>query len=224
VRSRIKKRAVVVMSGGPDSSTAAYWAKSQGYEVYGITFKYGQIASKETEHAKLIAKELGIDIKEIDISSLNGIFESVTTLCNKSFTMPSKFEPSIIVPFRNAIFLSIAVAYAISVDAKTVIYGAHASDRPFYPDCREEFIHTFNQVVKTGTDNDVTIIAPFIHMEKWEIIRLGAKLGVPYELTWSCYLDGPIHCGKCESCVNRKNAFKKARVPDPTKYKDKRDF
>jgi 7-cyano-7-deazaguanine synthase len=215
----MKKRAVVVMSGGPDSSTAAYWTKNQGYEMYGITFKYGQIASKETEHAKLIAKELGIDIEEIDISSLNKIFEGVTLLCNRNFAIPSKFEPSIIVPFRNAIFLSIAVAHAISVNAETVIYGAHASDRPFYPDCREEFIQAFNRVVKIGTDNDVTIVAPFIRMKKWEIIRLGAKLGVPYELTWSCYLNDLVHCGRCESCVNRKSAFLKAGIPDPTKYK-----
>lgn len=215
----MKKRVVVVMSGGPDSSTAAYWAKNQGYEIYGITFKYGQIASKETQYAKLIAKELGIDIEEIDISSLNKIFEDVTLLCNRNFTIPSKFEPSIIVPFRNAIFLSIAVAYAISVNTRIVIYGAHASDRPFYPDCREEFIQAFNRVVETGTDNDVAIIAPFIRMKKWEIIRLGAKLGVPYELTWSCYLNSLIHCGRCESCVNRKSAFKKAGIPDPTKYK-----
>jgi len=106
-------RAVVIMSGGPDSVTVAYWAKRKGYEIHGITFNYGQIASKETMYAKKIAEKLGIDIKEVDISSLEAIFKGVTALCDKSIPVSSEFERSIIVPFRNGIFLSIAVAYAM---------------------------------------------------------------------------------------------------------------
>jgi len=214
----MKGKAIIILSGGPDSSTAAYWAKNEGYDIYGITFRYGQIASREAEYAKLIANKLGMNIREVDISSVNEIFKHVTALCDRSLSMPSKFDPSLIVPFRNAIFLSIGVAYAISIGAKTIIYGAHASDSPFYPDCSRGFIEAFNQAIKAGTGLNIEVIAPFINMEKWEIIKLGAKLGVPYELTWSCYLDGSKHCGKCESCVNRKKAFKKAGIPDPARY------
>ena len=213
-------RAVVIMSGGPDSVTVAYWAKRKGYEIHGITFNYGQIASKETMYAKKIAEKLGIDIKEVDISSLEAIFKGVTALCDKSIPVSSEFERSIIVPFRNGIFLSIAVAYAISVGAQYVFYGAHASDSPFYPDCRGEFIRAFEHAAKLGTEEDISILAPFQDMQKHEILRLGVELGVPYELTWSCYLDGEKHCGRCESCRNRKKAFKEAGIRDPTEYEE----
>lgn len=213
-------KAIVIMSGGPDSSTVACWAKSNGYEVYGITFRYGQIASKETAYAKMIAEKLGMYIKEVDISTLENIFRDVTGLCDRNIPIPSKFEKTIIVPFRNGVFLSIAVAYAVSIGAKYVFYGAHASDSPFYPDCREEFIKAFERAARLGTEEEVTILAPFQDLKKHEIIKLGIRLGVPYELTWSCYLDGEKHCGKCESCNNRKSAFKEAVVKDPTEYEE----
>lgn len=211
-------KAVVIMSGGPDSATVAYWAKKEGYEVYGITFKYGQIASKETRYAKRIAERLRIDIKEVDISSLEVIFKGTTALCDRSIPISSSFEPSIIVPFRNGVFLSIAVAYAVSIGARYVFYGAHASDSPFYPDCRGEFIEAFERAARLGTEEELSIEAPFQNMRKHEMLRLGVDLGVPYELTWSCYLDGEKHCGKCESCINRKKAFREAEIRDPTEY------
>lgn len=211
-------KAVVIMSGGPDSSTVAYWAKNNGYEAHGITFKYGQTASKETTYAKVIAEKLGMNVKEVDISTLEDIFRGVTALCDRNISIPPRFEPTIIVPFRNGIFLSIAVAYAVSIGAEYVFYGAHASDSPFYPDCREEFVKAFGRAAKLGTEERLTILAPFQELKKHEIIELGTRLGVPYELTWSCYLDGEKHCGKCESCTNRKTAFKEADVEDPTEY------
>ena len=213
-----KEKCVVVLSGGPDSVTTAYWAKKQGYDVYGLSCKYGQIASKEVEHAKLIAQKLGIPLKVIDLSSLKNIYLGVTSVCDENIMMTQNFSQPIIVPFRNAIFLSVAVAYAVSVGATKIFYGAHGSDEPFYPDCRKKFYKSFEETARLGTDENITVEAPFSCGPKSDIIKRGVALGVPFELTWSCYFAGAKHCGKCESCVNRKKAFEAAQVQDPTEY------
>lgn len=211
-------KCVVVLSGGADSATVAYWAKNQGYEVYAISFNYGQIANKETKSAQKIADKLAVPIKVVDVSPLKEVFGEVTSLCNADIPMTSSFSDPIIVPFRNAIFLSIAVSYAVSVGADKIFYGAHGSDEPFYPDCRREFYKAFEKASCLGTDKKITIEAPFSGKPKAETIKTGVKLGVPFELTWSCYSGGKKHCGKCESCVNRKKAFCEADVNDPTMY------
>lgn len=213
-----REKCVVVLSGGPDSSTVAYWAEQQGYDPYAITCKYGQIATKELEYATQVAERLGIPIKLVDLSSLKDIFAGVTSLCNEDIPMTSSFSQPIIVPFRNAIFLSIAVSYAVAVGARRVFYGAQGSDEPFYPDCRREFYKSFEKAAKLGTDQDIVIEAPFSNIPKSGIIKLGSELGVPFDLTWSCYLNGVKHCGRCESCVNRKRAFSEAGIADPTEY------
>jgi 7-cyano-7-deazaguanine synthase len=212
------KKCVVVLSGGPDSATVAYWAKAQGYQIYPITFNYGQIALKETEAAQTIAAKLGTTTKTINLSALKEIFSNVTTLCNTDIPLTAEFSSPIIVPFRNAIFLSVAVAYASAVCAKEIFYGAHGSDEANYPDCRREFYEAFEKAAQLGTDQDITIQAPFNGYKKSELLKEAAKLGVPLELTWSCYRDGQKHCDKCESCVNRKRAFKEAGITDPTSY------
>ena len=211
-------KAVIIISGGPDSSTVAYYAKNEGYDIYGVAFDYGQRASKETIHAKMIADRLGIPIKVVDLSSLKAIFGKSTALCDEDIPMPSRFEPTIIVPFRNAIFLSIAVSYAIAIGAEAVFYGAQGSDAKCYPDCREAFFKAFQKAARQGTETEIAIVAPFYEMTKSEVIKIGTKLGVPYELTWSCYLGESRHCGRCESCVNRKKAFREAGIEDPSEY------
>ena len=213
-------KTVVIFSGGPDSATVAYHAKSQGDNVYAITFNYGQIASKETLHAKMIADKLGIKQKIIDLSSLKEVYGETTALMDERIPMPSEFKPVVIVPFRNAIFLSIAIAYATSIGASKVLYGAQGSDAPFYPDCRKDFYQAFQTAARKGTETRIEVDAPFQGMKKSEIIKLGMKLGVPYEMTWSCYLNKDLHCGICESCSNRKKAFKEAKVNDPTVYEN----
>jgi 7-cyano-7-deazaguanine synthase len=212
------KKCVIVLSGGPDSATVAYWAKAQGYQIYPITFNYGQIALKETEAAQKISEKLGTTTKIIDLSALKEIFSNVTSLCNTDIPLTSEFSTPIIVPFRNAIFLSAAVAYAVTVGADKIFYGAQGSDEPFYPDCRKEFYEAFEKAARLGTCEEITIKAPFSGGKKSDLIKEGTKLGVPFELTWSCYRDEKKHCGKCESCVNRKKAFQEAGVIDPTKY------
>ena len=215
---RGKGKCVVVFSGGPDSSTVAYWAKDQGYEVFAMTCKYGQIATKEVECATRIATKLGVSLKLIDLSSLKQIFSGVTSLVDANIPLTSSFSGPIIVPFRNAIFLSTAVAYAVAIGAMRIFYGAQGSDAPYYPDCRKEFYESFQSAARLGTGQDLVIEAPFSQMSKSALVKLGSQLGVPFGLTWSCYLNGQKHCGKCESCTNRKKAFAEAGLKDPAEY------
>jgi len=212
------EKCVVIMSGGPDSVTTAYWAKDQGYEVHAITFDYGQRARIEIERAVEIAEGMGVSHVVIDLSGLRGIYEGVTSLVDEGMEVSSGFTEPIVVPFRNGVFLAVAVAYAEGIGASRVLYGAQASDEPFYPDCRREFYEAFGEAARLGTGKPLVIEAPFGGVPKSEIIRRAVGLGVPLELTWSCYLGGPVHCGVCESCNNRKLAFREAGVPDPTEY------
>jgi 7-cyano-7-deazaguanine synthase len=198
----------------------AYWAKKQGFGVHAITFKYGQIATKEVSCAQKIAKKLSIPIKIVNLSSLKEVFGDVTSLCNTNIPMTSSFSQPIIVPFRNAIFLSVAVSYAASICANKILYGAQGSDEPFYPDCRREFYKAFEKAACLGTGSEISVEAPFSDKPKSETIKIGTQLGVPFNLTWSCYRNGLKHCGKCESCANRKKAFAGAGIPDPTEYEE----
>lgn len=213
-----QEKCVIVLSGGLDSATVAYWARKEGYNSHGLTFKYGQIATKETEYAQLVARELDLPLRMVDLSSLKELFAGVTSLCDKRIEMTSSFSQPLIVPFRNAIFLSVAVAYASAISARKIFYGAQGSDQPFYPDCRKCFYESFQKTAQMGTDKEMVIEAPFSDMQKPDVVKLGSKLGVPFDLTWSCYLSGKRHCGKCESCINRKKAFAQASVQDPTDY------
>lgn len=209
---------VIILSGGPDSVTAAYWARKQGFKVHGITFNYGQKAQIEITRAAEVAAELGAEHLVVDLSSLAGIYRGVTSLVDEGMEVSSSFTDPIIVPFRNGVFMSVAVAYAESVGASHIFYGAHGSDAAFYPDCRKEFYTAFQEAARLGTDSMIVVESPFGDISKAELIKEAVELGVPLERTWSCYLPGPVHCGVCESCNNRRNAFRQAGVTDPTEY------
>lgn len=212
------RKCVVILSGGPDSVTAAYWAREKGYEVHALTFNYRQKAQVEIQHAAEIAGILGITHKVIDLSNLSGIYEGVTSLVDREMEVTGTFTDPIIVPFRNGVFLSVAVAFADGIGADLVLYGAHAGDEEFYPDCRREFYEAFEKAARLGTGKDIAIKSPLSHLRKSGVLLEAVRLGVPLEKTWSCYLPGPLHCGECESCNNRRRAFAEAGIPDPTKY------
>jgi 7-cyano-7-deazaguanine synthase len=212
------KKCIIVLSGGLDSATLAYWAQNQGYQIYPLTIKYGQIAIKETEAAQKIAQKLSTTTKIIDLSALKDIFGVTTSLINKEIPLTAEFSAPIIVPFRNAILLSAAVAYAVTIGADKIFYGAQGSDEPFYPDCRKEFYQAFEKAARLGTCQKLRVEAPFGNKKKSEVLKIASALNIPLELTWSCYLNGLRHCGQCESCVNRKKAFNDAEIPDPTEY------
>lgn len=214
------------MSGGIDSTTLVYSSIDQGYEVECLTILYGQRHRREADSARRITEALGVPHKLLDLSPLGGIL-SGSALTDANVDVPEVPETAehydtlktTIVPNRNAIFLSIAVGYAVSVGAENVFFGAHSSDRGVYPDCREEFVETFQTSERLATDEpDLNILAPFVGMDKADIVRLGGRLGVPFGETWSCYKGGALHCGVCSSCRERKRAFVEANVPDPTEY------
>lgn len=213
-------RAVCLLSGGPDSATVAAVAKHEGYELFCISFNYGQIAIKEIESAKKIAKALGAkEHRVVDISFLRELYgPGVTALIDERMRMPEKFEQSVIVPFRNGILLAIAAGYAVAVRAGVIFYGAQGDDARFYPDCRQEFVSAISRAISSGTESELAVKNPLEGKTKAEVIKLAVELGVPLELTWSCYLNREVHCGRCESCRSRRRAFEKAGIKDPTIY------
>ncbi|HEX3036305.1 MAG TPA: 7-cyano-7-deazaguanine synthase QueC [Thermodesulfobacteriota bacterium] len=222
----MKKKAVVIVSGGVDSSTLLYKAIRENYEIYALTFIYGQKHSKEIKSARRICDGLNVSHKVVDLSTLSEVL-SGSALTDSNVDIPevpadsSHYETlkATIVPNRNSIFLSIAIGYAVSIGANHVFFGAHHSDRGVYPDCRREFVQAFENAERLANDNpNLIILAPFVDMNKSQIVKLGAELGVPYKETWSCYKGGKIHCGVCSSCRERKRAFQEAEVPDPTEY------
>jgi len=212
-------KAVVVFSGGLDSATALYEVLSRGFDASTITFDYGQLARKEIECAREISKRLGLKWLLIDLSSVRKVYAGTTSLVDKNIPITKKFTQSLIVPFRNGIMLALAVAYAESIGAAHIFYGAQGSDASNYPDCRMDFVDAFQKAAGLGTGSNIIIEAPLINMKKSEVLKLGAKLGVPFELTWSCYRKGEKHCGVCESCVNRKKAFEEAGIIDKVEYR-----
>ncbi len=214
----MKRKAVVIFSGGPDSTTLLYLTIKRGYKTYPITFDYGQIAKREIEAAKRIAEGLGLDLKIVDLGVLKDTYLGATSLVDERMPITREFSKQLIVPFRNGVMLSFAVAYAQSIGANYIFYGAQGSDELYYPDCRTSFVKAFQRSARLGTDSKLTIKAPFTKMKKSEVISLGKELGVPFEITWSCYRGRGRHCGVCESCINRKKAFLEAGVPDPTDY------
>ena len=221
------KKAVIVFSGGLDSVCACVYLKSR-YDLYGISFSYGQRASPEIKSAKKFAKILGLkEHKIIDIGFMQDLYGKTNVLTDSKTKLPSKFEYSIVVPIRNAVFLSIATAWAFSLKASLVAFGAHKGDKN-YPDCRPSFSKkiqsAFNEGeidgIKMGVRKAIKIWSPYQkNLAKSDVIKKGYKvLGNSIYKTWSCYSNKKFHCGKCESCNNRKLAFKTAKIKDKTKY------
>lgn len=222
------KKAVVIASGGIDSSTLLYMVSDRGIDIHALTFIYGQKHRREIESARKLCSMLGVSHRVIDLSALKEIL-SGSALTDSSIDIPKvpaaaeHYETlaTTIVPNRNAIFLSIGVGAAVSIGAKTVYFGAHHSDRGVYPDCRSEFVEAFEAAERLATDvPGLRVEAPFVDMNKSEIVSLGASLGVPFGETWSCYKGGERHCGVCSSCRERKRAFAESGVPDPTEYEE----
>ena len=222
------KRAVVVISGGLDSCGVASYISKKGYELHLITFNYGQRARQEIKRAEEIGSALSArEHKILDISFMKELYGSTNVLTDESKLVPAHFESNIIVPIRNAVFLTIATAYAFSIGAEKVAYGAHLSDQP-YPDCRPAFAKELTKALNLG---DIDAIESKSHppVEIWspaiEGLTKDQMLRISYDLlgdrvyrTWSCYLDGEKQCGACESCSNRRKAFASAGIKDLTEY------
>lgn len=221
------EKAVVVYSGGIDSVCTASYLKSK-YDLYGISFSYGQKANREIIAAKAFAKKLQFkQHKIVDISFMKQLYGDSNALTSSKQKIPSKFDYSIVVPIRNAVFLSMASAWAFTINAKIVVYGAHTGDKN-YPDCRPVFSKklesAFNQGeidgIRSGLRKQINIWSPYSQkLSKSDLLKIGySNLGDLIFQTWSCYSNQKFHCGNCESCNNRKIAFEKSGITDKTKY------
>lgn len=223
----MSKKAVIVLSGGLDSTTCMGIAKAEGYDLYPITFHYGQRHNREVEQAIEVGKFYNVeDHRIVDLTFLKDIGGSALT--DEKVDVPTEAEegiPVTYVPARNMIFLSLASAYAEVIGATAVYTGVSAVDYSGYPDCRPEFIksmeETINLATKAGvTGKNISVETPLIDLTKKETIEKGLSLHVPYELTTSCYNGKETACGKCDSCVLRLKGFKEAGSADPIPYED----
>lgn len=220
------KKAVVVLSGGLDSTTCMGIANQEGFELYPLTFSYGQRHSREVVQAKKVAAYYRVkDHRIVNIDFFKQIGGSALT--DTSIGVPQDGDGSDIpvtyVPARNMIFLSLASAYAEVLGAETIFIGVSSVDYSGYPDCRPEFIDSMNRTINLATKTGVTsrglsIQAPLMHLTKKETIELGTRLAVPYQLTTSCYNGGDKACGTCDSCRLRIKGFQEAGLIDPIPY------
>lgn len=218
----MKKNSVIIVSGGMDSITLLYDHKDE--IALGISFDYGSNHNaREIPFAKMHCERLGIKHITINLDFMHQYFKS--SLLDGADTIPEGHYAddnmkSTVVPFRNGIMLSIAIGIAESNNLDQVFIANHGGDHTIYPDCRPEFIKAIDSAANAGTYNNVKVIAPYTQITKSDIARIGKKLGIDYTETWSCYKGGERHCGKCGTCVERKEALAEAGIEDCTIYEE----
>jgi 7-cyano-7-deazaguanine synthase len=226
-----KKQAVVLLSGGLDSSTTLAFALKQGFFCHALTFVYGQRHQIEIEASNKIAQSFGMADRHHVIQLDRQLFDSSALTAGKPVPLDrdmnqmAKEIPTTYVPARNTVFLAMALAFAENVGALDLFIGANAVDYSGYPDCRPEFIQAFEKLANLATQvgvsgQKISIHAPLMNLNKPQIIQLGLDLGVDYSLTWSCYNPSPegLACGRCDSCIIRRNAFQSIGKIDPIPY------
>ena len=226
-----KKKAVVLSSGGIDSTTVMAIAAQEGYDIYSLSFRYGQRHALELEAAQIVAKSLGAKqhlVIDIDLAKIGGsaLTDDIDVPKSRTEQDMQKQIPVTYVPARNTIFLSYALAWAEVLGASDIFIGVNAIDYSGYPDCRPEYIEAFEKMANLATKAGVEgkaqtrIRTPLINMTKADIIQKGTELGVDYSITHSCYdpLPEGRACGRCDSCLLRKKGFNEAGIPDPTNY------
>jgi 7-cyano-7-deazaguanine synthase len=225
------KKAVVLSSGGLDSTTAMAIARYQSFEIYSLSFSYGQRHAFELEAAQKVADALGVNehlVINMDLNKIGGssLTDDIDVPKERDEQAMTREIPVTYVPARNTIFLSFALAWAEVLESSDIFIGVNAVDYSGYPDCRPEYVDAFermaNLATKAGVEGitKIRIRTPLIHLTKAQIIQKGMELGVDYALTHSCYDPSPqgLACGECDSCFLRKKGFKEADVKDPTKY------
>ena len=214
-------KVVVIYSGGMDSFTVLNKAMQQGYDVHAVSFNYGQRHSKELLFAKKVCDQHGIEHKIVDISSINQLIGG-SALTDDIDVPEGHYEEesmkTTVVPNRNMIMLSMAVGYAVSIEAQAVYFGAHSGDHAIYPDCRTEFVDAMNDVCKIANYQSVEVRAPYLAASKIDILKDGISMGLDYSDTWTCYKGQEKACGKCGACQERLEAFAENNTSDPIAY------
>lgn len=212
----------MILSGGMDSATALWLEASvPGADVRAVSFDYGQRHRKELDAAAALARAAGVAHDIVDLKGLAQVFAGSALTGGGDVPYGHYADESMkktVVPNRNMVFLALAGALAVRDRCDRLVYGAHAGDHAIYPDCRPDFYAAMKQAMLHADWHLVNLVGPFVHMTKTQIAALGGKLGVPYALTWSCYEGGAVHCGKCGTCVERREAFAHSGIPDPTEY------
>jgi len=214
-------RTALIYSGGVDSTVLLAHLLAEGREVHCLSVDYGQRHRRELEAARAICAHYGVNHRLADLRALAPLFGSNALTGGVKVPEGHYEEESMkatVVPNRNMLLISVATAWAVSLRAESVAYGAHGGDHAIYPDCRPEFAEALDRAVRLADWHEVRLERPFVKMDKTAIVRRGAELDVPFGLTWSCYVGGERHCGKCGTCVERKEAFRLAGVADPTDY------
>lgn len=220
----MKRKAVILLSGGLDSAVTLYLAAGKGFDCHCLAFRYGQRHERELSSAGRIAKAAGakLEVVKLDLpwkgSSLTDMKTDIPRHRNieeiKSGPIPSSY-----VPARNSIFLTMAASFAEAIAADSIFIGAHSEDSSGYPDCRKDYLDAFNEVIKKGTkrgtEGRLRLEFPLIERSKKEIIELGISLAVPFHMTWSCYAGKKNPCGSCDSCILRAKGFREAGIEDP---------
>lgn len=217
----MSNKAVVVYSGGMDSYTVLHTALAAGKDVYALSFNYGQRHSKELDVAAKVCQKFNIPHKVVDISAINSLMAGSSLTDDIEIPEGHYAEDSMkntVVPNRNMVLLSMAIAYAVSLEAPEVYYGAHAGDHHIYPDCRPEFVHAMNAVSQIANYEPVEIVTPFLSSSKGEILVAGLAMNLNYGDTWTCYNGREKACGKCGACNERMEAFNEQGVTDPLSY------
>ena len=215
-------KVVVLCSGGMDSVAALHWARAHHEVSAALSFDYGSKHNhKELPLAAAQARKLGVPHRIIRLDFIGQLFAS--DLLQSGGEIPEGHYADdnmkrTVVPFRNGIMLAAAAGFAESAGAQGLVIAAHTGDHTIYPDCREDFMRAMGDAMKAGTYAGIELLRPFIALTKGQIAAEGAKLGVDFARTWSCYKGGAIHCGRCGTCVERREAFVQAGLPDPTEY------
>ncbi|UCD29320.1 MAG: 7-cyano-7-deazaguanine synthase QueC [Planctomycetota bacterium] len=216
-------KTILIYSGGVDSTVLLYHLLADGYQVRCLGINYGQRHQRELDAAAEICRQLNVEYRIADLSAVRSLL-SGSALTDDVAVPQGPYDTEsmkqTVVPNRNMIMLSVAIGWAVRLKFDHVAYAAHAGDHAVYPDCRPEFAEAMDKAASLCDWHKVRIIRPFIDMTKTDIIRKGADLKVPFDKTWSCYMGGRVHCGKCGTCIERREAFKSAGVTDPTVYGD----
>ena len=217
-------KALVLFSGGLDSTVLAAQLLADGAETRLLSIDYGQRHAKELDKAEKIAQALGLPHRILRLPDLGPLLGG-SSLTDDQVELPEghyaeESMKATVVPNRNMILLALAGGHALSIGFDTIAYAAHAGDHTIYPDCRPEFADAMEKALGLADWQNLNRHRPFVNFSKEELVRKGNELGAPLELTWSCYAGREKHCGKCGTCVERKEAFALAKVEDPTEYED----